>query len=71
MVFDSGAGHAVAVYRCGGKEYLYDSNMQSAMQLRWSNGIPKLDQEGLRVIYGPKYGNLKEAHFSCEFFGRV
>lgn len=72
LVFESGTGHAVAVYRCGGREYLYDSNKQNAFALNWSNGIiGKLDQEGLRVIYEPQYGRLKEAHFSCEFFGRV
>jgi hypothetical protein len=71
MVFENGVGHAVAVYTCRGRDYLYDSNMHNAVYLSWTNGIGKTERERLETLYGHRYGKIREAHFSLELFARV
>lgn len=71
IVFENGLGHAVAVYRCRGMEYLYDSNVDAAVPFTWTNGISGPGVDRLRLLYRYRYGEVKEAHFSAEFFARV
>lgn len=63
--------HAVALYRCGGQDYIYDSNGMMAIRFDWSNGLTKLSEKKLKMMYERKNGPIKKVAFSCEFFARV
>lgn len=68
MAFERGFGHAVALYKCGGFEYLYDSNDHNAYNFNWSRGITGNSLKTLEMLYKNKYGPFKSITFSVEFY---
>lgn len=71
LTFADGLGHAVAVYRCGGVDYMYDSNLRRAARLPWSDGIPASSEKKLRAFYEKRHGRIVDYTITCEFFARV
>lgn len=49
--FENRLAHAVALFRCGGKDYMYDSNISRAVRLKWSDGLNAESERKLRAFY--------------------
>jgi hypothetical protein len=69
--FESRLAHAVALFRCGGLDYMYDSNLGRAVRLDWSDGLTKTSEKKLRAFYEKRYGPIHNFSFTCEFFARI
>jgi hypothetical protein len=70
IAFERGTAHAVAFFKCGGRDWMYDSNLKKSVRIDWSDGLTKLAEKKMRAYYEKRYGPVRKITFSCEFFSR-